>query len=151
MSIYRVEKTEQNVVLFQADGSVMKGVVFLSASAYNHLGQQTLLDLIHEKDTFFPFRSDSGEFLVANKNTVTHIRYKPGTKNPHYSPLGEPEPVSITFVGGEQLHGVIIIDLPEGRKRLLDFINAAAGFFEVQGDDCRYLVNTTQIRDVCPS
>ena len=48
-SIYRVDKTEQPVVLFQADGSVMKGVVFLSACAYSHIGQQTLLDLLKEK------------------------------------------------------------------------------------------------------
>lgn len=151
MSIYRVEKAEQNVVLFQADGSVMKGVVFLSASAYSHVGRQGLLELLQEKDPFFPFRSENGEFKVASKRNITHIRYQPESKEPDYCALGKPETVSITFVGGEQLHGVIIIDLPEGRKRLLDFINAAAGFFEVQSDDARYLVNTAQIRDVRPS
>ena len=49
MSIYRVEKSELPVVIFQADGSIMKGVVFLSATAYSHMGQQTLLDLMKEE------------------------------------------------------------------------------------------------------
>lgn len=151
MSIYRVEKSERNVTLFQVDGSVMKGVVFLSASAYNHLGRQSLVDLLQEQDQFFPFRSENDEFSVVHKNAITHIRYKPETKGPEYCPLGNPETVSITFVGGEQLHGAIIIDLPEGRKRLLDFINAATGFFEVQSEDSRYLVNTAQIRNVRPT
>ena len=72
MSLYRVEKTELPVVIFQADGSVMKGVVFLSATAYSHMGQQTLLDLMKEPGDFFPFRSDAGSFCVANSGSVSH-------------------------------------------------------------------------------
>ncbi len=82
MSIYRVEKSELPVVIFQADGSVMKGVVFLSATAYSHMGQQTLLDLMKEEGNFFPFRSDAGGFCVANKNTITHIRFAPSEVDP---------------------------------------------------------------------
>jgi hypothetical protein len=151
MSIYRVEKTEQPVVLFQADGSVMKGMVFLSASAYSHLGQQTLLDLLKEKEGFFPFRSESGSFSIANKSTITHIRYDPVKTDKEYCPLGSAESVVITFVGGEQLRGTIIIDLPEGRKRLIDFFNAANGYFAMQTDESHHLVNTAQIRDISPA
>ena len=59
MSIYRVEKSELPVVLFEADGSVMKGVVFLSATAYSHMGQQTLLDLMN-RETSFRFAAKPG-------------------------------------------------------------------------------------------
>ncbi len=151
MSIYRVDKSELPVVLFQADGSVMKGVVFLSASAYSHLGQQTLLDLLKERGAFFPFRSEDGAFSVTNKGTITHVRYKPTSAPQGYCPLGIPEKVVVTFVGGEQLQGTIIIDLPEGRKRLIDFINSANGFFAMQSDEAEHLVNTAQIRDIKPA
>lgn len=150
MSIYRVEKAEQPVVLFQADGSVMKGMVFLSASSYSHLGQQTLLDLLKDKDSFFPFRGEKGDFRIANKSTITHIRYEPGASEKDYCPLGIPENVLITFVGGEQLHGTIVIDLPEGRKRLIDYFNAVGGYFAMRGDDSHHLVNAAQIRDISP-
>ena len=150
MSIYRVDKTEQPVVLFQADGSVMNGVVFLSASAYSHIGRQTLADLLREKGDFFPFRSEVGAFCVANKATITHIRYQQLTSEAEYEPLGNPVEVLVNFAGGEQLRGTVVIEMPEGRNRLFDFINAASGFFALQSGDAHYLVNVAQIRDISP-
>lgn len=150
MSVYRVEKTELSVVIFQADGSVMKGVVFLSASAYSHMGQQTLLDLMREPGDFFPFRSEEGSFCVANKTTITHIRFDPHEEASAYDSLGDREDVDIKFVGGEQLSGTVTIEMPEGRSRLFDFLNAMEGFFLLQNQEAFYLVNITQIRDVNP-
>lgn len=150
MSVYRVEKTELPVVIFQADGSVMKGVVFLSASAYSHMGQQTLLDLLKEPGNFFPFRSETGAFCVANKTSITHIRFDPPEESSEYASLGDREDVDIKFVGGEQLSGTVTIEMPEGRNRLFDFLNAMNGFFLLQNQEAHYLVNITQIRDVNP-
>lgn len=149
-SIYRVEKSEQHVTLFQADGSVMKGVVFLSTSAYTHIGQQTLHDLLKEKGDFFPFRSEAGSFCITNKNTITHIRYEPWPESEELATLGDQVDVQITFVGGEQLGGTIVIEMPEGRNRLFDFINAIEGFFSLTTPEAHYLVNVAQIRDVSP-
>lgn len=149
-SIYRVEKSEQHVTLFQADGSVMKGVVFLSTSAYTHIGQQTLLDLLKEKGDFFPFRSEAGSFCVTNKATITHIRYQPFPEAEEMEALGDQVDVKITFVGGEQLGGTIVIEMPEGRNRLFDFVNAVEGFFTLTTPEAHYLVNVDQIRDVSP-
>ncbi len=150
MSVYRVEKKELAVVIFQADGSVMKGVVFLSASAYNHTGQQTLIDLMKEPGNFFPFRSETGSFCVANKATITHIRFDPPEEASAYESLGDREEVDIKFVGGEQLSGTLTIEMPEGRNRLFDFLNAMKGFFLLQNQEAYYLVNVAQIRDVNP-
>ena len=150
MSIYRVDKSEQPVVLFQADGSVMKGVVFLSACAYSHIGRQTLADLLREKGMFFPFRSDAGGFCVTNKTTITNIRYERAETDQEFAPLGTPVEVQVNFVGGEQLRGTVIIEMPEGRNRLVDFVNSMSGFFPLRSDDAHYLVNVAQIRDISP-
>jgi hypothetical protein len=150
-SVYRVEKTEQKVVLFQADGSVMKGVVFLSACAYGHIGQQTLMDLLKEQGNFFPFRSEAGSFCVTNKASITHIRYEKLEEEDVYPSLGDEEDVMITFVGGEQLRGTVVIEMPEGRSRLFDFINSSSGYFHLKSQDAYYLVNVDQIRDVTPA
>jgi len=138
------------VVLFQADGSVMKGVVFLSATAYSHMGQQTLPDLLKEPGDFFPFRSDSGGFCVANKKSITHIRFEPQAEKPEYQPFGDRVDVDIKFVGGEQLIGTVTIEMPEGKNRLFDFVNAMSGFFVLQNQEAHYLVNVKQIRDISP-
>ena len=150
MSVYRVQKSELSVVVFQADGSIMKGVVFLSATAYNHAGKQTLLDLLKEPGDFFPFRSESGEFCVTNKQTITHIRFVPPEQEEEYQSLGDRENVEIKFVGGEQLAGTVIIEMPEERSRLFDFINVMEGFFLLQNEEAQYLVNVSQVRDISP-
>jgi hypothetical protein len=150
MSIYRVDKSEQPVVLFQADGSEMRGVVFLSACAYSHIGQQTLADLLREKGAFFPFRSETGAFCVTNKNTITHIGYEKTRAEMEFEPLGNPVEVQVNFAGGVQLRGTVIIEMPEGRNRLFDFINSASGFFPLHCSDGHYLVNVAQIRDISP-
>jgi hypothetical protein len=150
MSVYRVEKSELAVVIFQADGSVMKGVVFLSATAYSHMGQQTLLDLLKEPGNFFPFRSEAGAFCVANKQTITHIRFDPPEQENEFQSLGDREDVDIKFVGGEQLSGTVTIEMPEGRNRLFDFVNAMEGFFLLQNQEAHYLVNVAQLRDISP-
>jgi hypothetical protein len=150
VSIYHVEKSELPIVVFQADGSVMKGVVFLSASAYNHMGQQTLPDLMKEPGDFFPFRTEAGAFCVTNKQTITHIRFEPPEEAVAYKSLGDREDVDIKFAGGEKLSGTITIEMPEGRNRLFDFVNAMDGFFLLQNQEAYYLVNISQIRDVSP-
>lgn len=150
MSVYRVQKSELSVVVFQADGSIMKGVVFLSATAYNHAGKQTLLDLLKEPGDFFPFRSESGEFCVTNKQTITHIRFVPPEQEEEYQSLGDRENVEIKFVGGEQLGGTVVIEMPEGRSRLFDFINFMEGFFLLQNEEAQYLVNVSHVRDISP-
>lgn len=150
MSVYRVEKTELPVVVFQVDGSVMKGVVFLSPSVYSHMGQQTLLDLMKEPGDFFPFRSDAGAFCVANKQTITHIRFDPPKETSAYESLGDREKAEIQFVGGEQLSGTVTIEMPEGRNRLFDFLNAIKGYFLLHNQEAFYLVNIKQVRSVNP-
>ena len=151
MSIYRVAKTELPVVVFQADGSVMKGVVFLSTETFNHLARQTLSDLLNEPGDFFPFRSEAGKFCVTNKQTITHIRFEPLDDNPDEQFLGHREEVEVKFVGGEQLTGDVMIEMPEEKNRLFDFINAQEGFFMLQNQEAHYLVNVRQLRDISPT
>ena len=150
MSVYRVEKSELPVVVFQADGSIMKGIVFLSAAAYNNMGQQTLLDLLKESGDFFPVRSEAGEFCATNKQTITHIRFEPPEQEEEYQSLGDREDVGIKFVGGEQLKGTLVIEMPEGRNRLFDFINDMEGFFLLQNEEAHYMVNVSQVLDISP-
>jgi hypothetical protein len=148
MSVYRVDKTEQPVVVFQSDGAVMKGVVFLSASAYSPVGRQTLNDLLYGKEEFFPFRSEAGAFSVINRATITHLRYEPAASEEELPPPGSPVEVLITFIGGEQLRGTILIEMRAGRNRLTDFINTTENFFTIRSGDANYLVNIAQIRSI---
>jgi len=146
MSLYRVDKREQPVVLFLADGVVREGAVFLSPFSQLRAGPQTLLDLFREKEPFMPFRGDDGSFTLLNKNAVTHVRYHGGGEEC----LGERLGVRLTFYGGENLQGTLVIAMPEGLNRLQDYVNSAPGFFPVETADARYLVNGALLREIAP-
>jgi len=144
MSLYRVDKREQPVVLFLADGVVREGTVFLSPFSQLRSGPQTLLDLFHEKEPFMPFRGNDGRFTLLNKSAVTHLRYHDDAEE-H---LGERLNVRLTFYGGENLEGTLTIAMPEGMSRLQDYVNSSPGFFPVETPDARYLINGALIREI---
>ncbi len=148
MSVYRVDKEECPVVLFTADGMVQEGVIFLSPYASTHTGQQSPLDLMREKEQFFPFRSQAGNFTLVNKDAITHLRYQP--EEHQEPPFGEPMQVQVTFFGGELLQGTLTLNMPQGKNRLIDYINAAPGWFALQGSEAGYLANGALIREIQP-
>ena len=59
--------------------------------------------------------------------------------------------MEIKFVGGEQLTGTLVIEMPEGRNRLLDFINNMEGFSLLQNEEAHYMVNVSQVLDINPN
>ncbi|BCR03000.1 hypothetical protein DESUT3_00690 [Desulfuromonas versatilis] len=149
MNEYRVDKQEHPVAIFLSDGLVLEGVVFLSPYASSHSGTQSISDLLNEKEQFFPFRSNEGAFSLVNKEAVSHIRYLPTAEEE--MPLGERKEVRLHFFGRESLQGVVVIDLPRGKNRLVDFINSAPPFFVLEGDGCQYVANRTLICQIAPA
>ncbi len=148
MSLYRVDKQEKEVAVHLSDQVVHHGVVFLSPFASSHSGAQTLLDLLREKDAFLPFRDAQNRFILVNKSAVTHLAYRGGEDKD--APLGDEMRVRITFFGGEVLEGKIVLEMPEGKSRLLDYVNASPGFFALVGEEERYIANGALVREISP-
>ncbi len=149
MNEYRVDKQEHPVAIFLSDGLVLEGVVFLSPYASSHSGTQSISDLLNEKEQFFPFRNHEGNFSLVNKQAVSYLRYQQADSEE--GPLGERKEVRLSFFGGETLQGVVIIDLPRGKDRLVDFINSAPPYFDLEGDGCRYVANRSLVSHIAPA
>ncbi len=148
MSDYRVDKQELPVMIFLSDGMVHEGVMFLSPFSPSHSGEQTLLELFRDADAFLPFRDKADQFMLVNKNAVTHVRY-PVQEGP--APIGVSKQVRLTFFGGENLEGTLSILMPEGKNRTQDFINSSPGFFNLDAGEAHYVVNGHLIREIIPS
>ncbi len=148
MNDFRVEKIDKEAVLFFADGVVLEGVVYLSPFAQGHSGAQTVLELLEEKDRYLPFHDREGAFRLVNKQALTHLRYGRGEEGDPLAELGERIQVRIIFFGGETLEGAIVLNMPENRRRLLDFLNAFPDFFFLEGSSARYIVNGQMIREI---
>ncbi len=148
MSEYQVEKQKVSVALFLVDGQTRDGVIFLSPFSSFHSGAQTLLDLMSEEEPFLPFVGNNGNFLLINKAQISHLKYK---KEKDDKPvLGTPLEVMVTFTNSRQLSGTVILEVPEGKSRLLDFMNSNREFFGLTCEDGDYVINPNIIIEIAP-
>ena len=147
MSEYQVEKQQTAVTIYLVDGQVREGSLFLSPFSSTRSGSQTLLELLHEPAPFVPFLRNDDLFLLLNKEQISHVRYQPGEND--VSPIGSFLDVAIIFVNGKELAGTTVLETPEGKGRLLDFLNAGPGYFSLDcGNDEYYLVNPRVIVEI---
>ncbi len=142
---FRVEKREEPVSLFMSDGIIIDGRVHLSQYAMHHSGEQTVLDLLMEKNPFLPMHSSSDDFHLVQKDMISHLRCKI-----HLSEEFEysEREVRISFPGNETVQGTLKMDLPEHSARLTDYINGGNDFFPLFSGGVSYLVNRSLIRDI---
>ncbi len=147
MSEYQVEKKKAEVTIYLVDGQVRQGVLFLSPFSSTRSGAQTLTELLHEPEPFVPFLREDNAFMLLNKKQISHVRHQPGEdEQPGF---GEAIDVSITFVNGKVLDGRTVLETPEGKGRLLDFMNSHPGYFPLDcGAGEHYLVNPRVIVEI---
>lgn len=148
MSEFRIEKQEEPVVIFMADGVVYEGSLFLSPFAQHRSGGQTVADLLLEEQPFLPLKTAKGGFNLVSKGMISHLRY-----NNQQEPLAAfPErEVKITFLGGEELQGTVCLDLPSENRRIQDFFNSGSRYFSMKSGGHDYLVNMNLIQGVVMS
>lgn len=147
MSEYQVEKQQAAVTIYLVDGQVREGALFLSPFSSTHSGAQTLIELLHEEEPFVPFLRSDEAFLILNKKQISHVRYQPTeTDQPR---IGDSVNVTITFINGKELSGSTTLETPEGKGRMLDYLNSKPGYFSLDcGDGVHYLVNPRVIIEV---
>ena len=141
----RVEKRQEQVALFMADGIVFAGTVFLAQYAMHHSGEQRVLDLLLEDDCFLPMQLDDGSFHLMRKGMISHVRCEVVLdEGLEYTD----RQVKISFLGNEALLGMVKMDMPAHSARLTDYINGGNEFFPLFSGDHSYLVNRSLIRDL---
>ena len=142
---FRVEKRQEQVILFMADGVIIEGMVFLAQYAMHHGGEQTVHDLLLEDDPFLSMKTQNGEFCLVRKGMISHLRSS--VMEVDGMQCNERE-VRINFLGNESLQGRIKTYLPKHRARLSDYLNVGSEFFPLFSADYTYLVNRSLIRDI---
>jgi hypothetical protein len=145
MSEYRIEKQEEQVIIFMADGVVYEGSLFLSPFSQYRSGGQTVYDLLLEDQAFLPMKTAKGDFHLVSKGMISHLRY--AAKDEQTLPFPERE-VKITFLGGEELQGTVRLDLPAQSNRIQDFFNTGTKYFSMKSGGHDYLVNLNLIQAV---
>ena len=125
------------------------GMIYLLDRVPHHDGPETPLEMLNRDEAFFPFRPQGGDgvLLLAKSHTVS-------LSVDHQAPISDPARLSaavqagveVVLAGGSTLGGWARYELPEGHRRLLDYLNeSSAPFFAIWTQETTHYVNRAHV------
>jgi hypothetical protein len=130
------------------EGMAITGQLHVSPGSPRHPGAETPLELLNRREPFFPLTQEDGRAIFIAKRQVAFVecRTPPEAGDPIRASAARQLPLEITLAGGRTLTGVAMSELPPGRARPSDFLNADDSFFALQTQDDLLLINRAQVR-----
>jgi hypothetical protein len=148
VSELRVPTVALDAEIVCADGTWFVGRIFLPAASSHHSGDMRPDEWMNDNIPFFPFLPANGTAaIILNKSEVVVL-----------SVVAEPPPAEATLDSPRRnvqvecrdriVKGFVIIDMPEGHQRVLDYLNGPAQFLIVLDGDREHLVRKSRITRV---
>ncbi len=128
MSNEKIEKKKKKVLFTLTDGTVIKGEIYLWLYSTNRMGPQRIDELLNEGTPFIPIKTVDSHVLLNS----THIMLARAEmeKNIHDSiMMGKKYTVHITTLLHNNLEADLFISLPEGFRRVKDYLDQPIRFF----------------------
>jgi hypothetical protein len=123
-SEYRIEKDRSLVVLTTVGGERILGEMFVQAYARHRKGPEEPRDVINGEEPFFPLQQLDGETLLIAKEHVLELAIEGVDRiDAESEMLARAARVEITLAGGMRRSGIVFLEVPFDRPRLLDFLN----------------------------
>jgi hypothetical protein len=150
---YQLKTRSLSVEVSLGEGRTLSGDIFLHQGSGAHAGDESIADLMNDDDApFFPLRvtTAGGEMLLVAKHHVHYMLVPPLGADERIAAQRESSvrlDVTLELDDGRELAGALYAELPPGKKRTLDFLNAPGDAFVVlvqKERDC--LVNRTKIQ-----
>jgi hypothetical protein len=132
-----------------ADGRVFAGRVFVPAAALQHSGPMRPEEWINEPAAFFPFLPDrEDEPVLFNKAAVAAISLS--ASGPDEESATAPATLRDLTVecGTLRFEGELRIDMPQGRRRVLDALNRPEPFLALHAGRRQHLVHKRHVTRV---
>lgn len=149
-----VEKRMVPVTMRCRDQQVIKGELFLSLTAKNHTGRETVLDFMNEPEDFFVLKvATAAAINIINKARIMDISVPLELElaEVDMEAMGiKEEPMTIVFNDNFKLTGKSFIDLPPEKARAIDFLNLEQRFFLLVTDSAAHVINRRHISYVIP-
>ncbi|MEW6488286.1 MAG: hypothetical protein AB1578_10305 [Thermodesulfobacteriota bacterium] len=128
MSELWVEKTAAPAALLLADGSVLRGTLYLAPFSPRHAGPQSPGELLDEPEPLLPFRLAAGTFALVGKAAVAAVRVGGPADS---SDLLVRLPARLRLNGGHGLEGLVLGETGAG-DRLSDLLNTPDPWVRLQ-------------------
>ncbi len=151
--IWRVPKEKVAVEVLLEGGRTLSGDLFVLPRTGLHEGRERVIDVLGSSDPFLPLATPEGGHLL-NKGRIVAIRVPSPTDT---GLSGELEGIAreetvLTLAslpeGDRHWHGVVWIEMPENRRRLLDLLNDDRKFVPLQRQGAWYLLSCRHLLDI---
>jgi hypothetical protein len=150
MSELRVPTVVLQAAVECADGRKFSGRIFIPAASPRHPGPTRPEEWMNEPAPFFPFLPDDAEApVLMNKREILVISV-PASADDGEIPDGADSPVRHVILEAEKrrLEGTLVIDMPQGHMRVLDYVNRAGAFITLRDADTHHLIQKERITRV---
>jgi len=129
-------------------GTSFVGRIFLPAASSHHTGPMRPDEWMNDSTPFFPFLpADSPTPVILNKSDVVVLSVavegaleEEGVESPHRRVKVECRERGV--------EGILVIDMPQGHQRVLDYLNRPDPFLIVRDGDREHLVRKQRITRV---
>jgi len=146
---FRVPRLLRAAEILCSNGRVLRGRVFLPATAESHAGAMRAEEWMNDPAAFFPFLPDGeGRPVILNKAQVAVVTVAASADHDETVDLGLPaKPVRVEC-GALWLEGEVVVDAPASQSRVLDLLNRPGAFLNVREGGRHHLVRKAGITRV---
>jgi hypothetical protein len=147
---FQVPRLLRAAEVVSADGRVMRGRVFLPASAQSHAGAMRAEEWVNDPAPFFPFLPDGeGRPLILNKAQIAVLTVAASADHDD-TELAVGAKVRRVDVecGALRVSGDVVVDMPANHSRILDLLNRPGAFLNVREGERHHLVRKSGITRV---
>jgi hypothetical protein len=149
---FRIEKIRLGVTVRLRGCSDLSGCIFAQPSLYMRDGPEGPADILNSGDAYFPMLVDSGETVLLAKRHV--IELIPGEMleiDELRRASAREVKVELLLEDGTLRQGALMVEMPQDRPRVLDFLNnCSERFFMLMGENQAYLINFSAVVRVSP-
>ena len=133
--------------VLDAEGYRTSGQVFLPAQASAHTGATRPEEWINGHGDFFPFLPEGARSpVILNKSQILLLMVAAPSDADE---TGEAEGLARRRIqvecGAHRFEGVLVLDMPAGQRRVLDYLNRPRRFLELREGDKHLLIRKDAI------
>ena len=140
----KVDKFRNKATIVLNGGKGLDVNFFLSHHSAHHSGSETIFDVLGSQVSFIPLEDiRTAEMIFVAKAQILSVELldREVVSSLHLRELQ----IQIDMLNGEVIHGEILMDMPQAKPRLSDFLNLSHKFLYVHREEGDMIVNKSYI------
>jgi hypothetical protein len=152
MHEFRIEKDRCAVHVSLVSGETLTGAMFVQHAGEGDPRRESAADVLNSADRFFPIETAAGQTVLVAKDQVVEVLAELPTDDDELRRASARSAMlELVLAGGIVRSGLVLIEMPTGQPRLLDYFNRLSdrflALYEASGTR---LVNRALIERVHP-